>query len=69
MRSDPFGDIIEKVLPMADRIKKALIAKGKRKGWTKCPECGEKIHAVLAGSRNHLHMACETKGCCMRVME
>ena len=30
---------------------------------------GGKVRAVLAGRKQHLHMACETAGCNMRMME
>ena len=50
------------------KMKTAMLKKGKFSGWTKCPECGGKVRAVLAGRKNHIHMACETPGC-MRVME
>ena len=34
-----------------------------------CPECGGTVHFAIGGPRNHLHMACETAGCIMRMME
>jgi DNA-directed RNA polymerase subunit RPC12/RpoP len=40
------------------KVKEAL----KRKGWTKCPICGQRI---LAGPKDHLHMAPN----CIRLME
>ena len=49
---------------IADRIG----IEGKRRGWTRCPRCGGKIAAFLAGSRDHLHMSCETQNC-IRMME
>ena len=61
---DQFAQTIE----LAMRAKRAMIEKDKRRGWTKCPRCGGKITAVLAGRKNHLHMACETEGC-IRMME
>jgi hypothetical protein len=53
---------------LAMKIKAALKAKERRHGWTKCPRCGGKITAILAGRRDHLHMACETPNC-IRMME
>lgn len=59
---------LRETLDLAVKVKAALKAKGKRRGWTKCPRCGGKIAAVLAGSRDHLHMSCETPNC-IRMME
>lgn len=59
---------IEQTLDLAIKVKAALKAKGKRRGWTMCPRCGGKIAAFLAGSRDHLHMSCETQNC-IRMME
>lgn len=50
------------------KVKAALKAKGKRRGWTKCPRCGGRIVAFLAGRHDHLHMSCETPNC-IRIME
>lgn len=63
--TDP-SDFMAKVretIDLATKVKAALKAKGKRQGWTKCPRCGGKITAFLAGRRDHLHMACETPNC------
>jgi hypothetical protein len=49
-------------------LKDAMRAKGKRRGWTRCPRCGGKITAILAGRKDHIHMACE-KLDCLRLME
>lgn len=57
--SDDRADILDLGL----RLKRALKRKGKTRGWTKCPRCGGKIHAILAGRKQHLHMCCETKSC------
>lgn len=55
-------------IDLAEKVRAALIRKGKREGWTACPVCGGKVRAVLAGPRNHLHMACETPSC-IRMMQ
>lgn len=55
-------------LVLAVKLKAALKAKGKRRGWTKCPRCGGRIVAVLCGSKDHIHVACQTPNC-MSVME
>lgn len=53
---------------LATKVKAALKKKGKRRGWTKCPICGGKITAILAGNKDHLHMSCSTPHC-IRMME
>ena len=63
-----FADDFMETFTLAQKIKAALKANGKRRGWTKCPRCGGRIVAVLAGRRDHLHMACETPNC-IRMME
>ena len=63
-----FDEGMAQCFNLALRVKKALKAKGKQRGWTKCPRCGGRINAVLAGRKEHIHMACETKNC-MQVME
>jgi hypothetical protein len=57
------------VMELASRVKAAMRAKNRTQAWTKCPKCGGKVHAVLAGRKQHLHMACETVGCNIRMME
>lgn len=57
------------VISLGMRLKSAMKLKGKRRGWTKCPRCGGKVIAVLAGKRDHLHMGCQTEGCDVRMME
>lgn len=59
---------LRETLDLAVKVKAALKAKGKRRGWTRCPRCGGKIAAALAGPRDHLHMSCETPNC-IRMME
>lgn len=53
---------------LAQKVKTALKAKGKLRGWTRCPRCGGRIVAALLGPKHHLHMACATLNC-IRVME
>lgn len=61
-------DGLMEAMQLASKVKAALLKKNKRRGWTKCPTCGGRINAVLAGHKNHIHMACETPGC-FRLME
>jgi hypothetical protein len=56
-------------MDLASRVKAAMRAKNRTQAWTKCPKCGGKVRAVLAGRKQHLHMACETAGCTIRMME
>ena len=56
------------VFALAAKVKAAMLRKDRRQVWTKCPRCGGKIIAVLAGRRNHLHMACQTPNC-IKMME
>lgn len=69
-----FRTIVDKVLPLATRIKKAMEAKKIVRARILCPEHpkdGEPkyIWASLNERRNHLHMACEDSTCTMRFME
>lgn len=61
-------DGLMEAMQLASKVKAALLKKGKRRGWTKCPRCGGRVNAALAGPRQHIHMACETPNC-IRVME
>ena len=63
-----FVDDFVKTIHLGIKLKKAMKHKGKRQGWTKCPKCGGKINAALAGRNDHIHMACETENC-IRMME
>jgi ribosomal protein S27AE len=63
-----FWDKVRPTLELAQKMKAAMKAKGKTTAWTKCPRCGGKVRAVLAGHKQHIHMACETAGC-IRMME
>jgi hypothetical protein len=64
-----FFDHVVGVMDLASRVKAAMRAKNRTRAWTKCPKCGGKVLAVLAGRKQHLHMACETAGCNIRMME
>ena len=64
---DFIDDFVE-TIQLAGKLKAAMKRKDKRRGWTKCPKCGCKINAVLAGRKDHIHMACETENC-IRMME
>lgn len=63
-----FAAQFRETLDLAMRLKSAMKDRGKATAWTKCPRCGGKVRAVLAGHKQHIHMACETAGC-IRVME
>lgn len=63
------ADRMMQVINLGQRLKAALKKKGKRRGWTKCPRCGGKVIAVLAGKRDHLQMDCQTQGCDVRMIE
>lgn len=65
---EDFMASLRQTFDLSVKVKSALKRKGKRHGWTKCPRCGGKITAFLAGSRDHLHMSCETPNC-IRMME
>lgn len=67
--NNPLRDHMLEVMELAVRVKRAMKAKNQSRAWTKCPKCGGKVRAVLAGHRQHLHMACETAGCNIRMME
>lgn len=69
MTGPDFMADFDQSLTLALKVKAAMKAKGKTTAWTKCPRCGGKVRAVLAGHKQHIHMACETAGCNVRVME
>lgn len=54
---------VSQTLTLAMKIKAAMKKKGKRRAWTKCPTCGGKIIATLAGRKDHIHMGCRDNGC------
>lgn len=45
------------------KLKKRMIERDLRVAWTKCPRCGGRLNASMSGRKNHIHAACETKGC------
>ena len=69
MTGPDFMADFDQSLTLAMKVKAEMKAKGKTSAWTKCPRCGGKVRAVLAGHKQHIHMACETRGCNVRVME
>jgi hypothetical protein len=68
MNDQDFMARVCETIGLAIKVKAALKNKGKRRGWTKCPRCGGRIVAFLAGRHDHLHMSCETPNC-IRMME
>lgn len=59
-----FGKIIEAGL----KLKKVMRQRAIRRARAKCPFCEAGfLHGVLAGRKDHLHMACD--GCDVRMME
>lgn len=56
------------LITFAMKLKASMKKKNVRRGIATCPKCGGKVTAILAGSRDHIHMACETKNC-MAMME
>lgn len=66
MASDGNEDFMKhamKVLEFGMKLKKRMIALGKRRVRVQCPDCpkGTHIWGTLHGRRDHLHMKCE--GC------
>lgn len=66
---DGFKATVAKILPYAMKAKKQMLAAKTTRARKTCPECGGTVHFAIGGPRNHLHMACETAGCIMRMME
>jgi hypothetical protein len=66
---DEFRQIVDKVLPVAMKLKKKMLDKSITWAKTPCPECGGWLHGRIVGRRQHLHMACENADCFMRIME
>jgi hypothetical protein len=70
-----FSRIAGIVLPFGIKLKARMQKLGKRRVRVKCPQHatsadqGPYVHAVLAGARDHIHMACEDAACFMRMME
>lgn len=58
----------EQIIETAEKFKKRMLDKKLKRAWTTCPRCGGELHASIAGSRNHFHMACKG-GCGMSMME
>lgn len=66
---EDFARIAAKITPFAVKAKAQMIRANALRARKTCPECGGTIHLIIAGPRHHLHMACETVGCFMRMME
>lgn len=70
-----FRRVASIVLPFGVKVKARMQKLGKRRVRVKCPEHetpateGPYVTAVLAGPRDHIHMACEDAACIMRMME
>lgn len=52
---------LERVIDIAMRLKKSMIAHGKTVAKAVCPECkvSGALHGRLVGRKNHLHMWCD----------
>lgn len=50
------------------KLKSIMLSKSLTACKCECPRCGQTINAILAGPKNHVHMACEGK-CGMNLME
>jgi hypothetical protein len=62
------GPEMSRALETGLKLKKIMLKKGITRCRCACPRCGGTIHAVLAGRKNHLHMACDGR-CGMNIME
>lgn len=63
-----FWAVAGQALETGMKLKKIMLERGLRRCRVECPRCGKTIHAGLAGTKNHLRMACEGE-CGMNVME
>lgn len=43
--------------------KRLMKRRGSIRATRTCPNCGKKVHLVLAGHKQHLHASCETPNC------
>ena len=68
MSDDDFWKNAGQALETGLKLKKIMRERGLRRCRCVCPRCGKLIHAVLAGRKDHLHMACEG-ACGMNLME
>lgn len=58
------------VIDFAMKLKKRMQSLNKRDVRVACPNHdGKYIRAILAGRKDHIHMACEVDGCGYRMME
>lgn len=69
--ADPDMDRMMEVVRTAERLKRAMKARGLTEARARCPRegCGGMLHGAIAGPRRHLRMACDEPGCNMRIME
>ena len=66
--TDDFMVSVRETLVVGLKFKGKMLARGLTTAWTKCPRCGGRIDAVLAGPKKHIHMSCRTLGC-IQMME
>ena len=65
---DAFMKRMGQILVKAMAFKKALQKRNLTRGKAKCPFCATgHWHGILAGRKQHLHMACD--GCDVQLME
>jgi hypothetical protein len=63
-----FMDRAVKIIETAMKLKAVMKKRGLARARAKCPYCEKGfLHGQLAGSKGHLHMACD--GCDVRMME
>lgn len=63
-------DDVVKVFGFASKLKKRMQTLKKRDVRVACPDHeGKYIRAILAGRRDHIHLACEVEECGYRLME
>jgi ribosomal protein S27AE len=65
---DAFWKRAEEAVQVAMKLKAIMVKRGLTRCRTKCPRCGQTIHASLASRKNHVRMACEGR-CGMNMME
>lgn len=68
-----FSRQVEVVMPFAEKLKRRMLDLRKFSVRVRCPQHPkDQVHWVtarIAGSRNHLHFACDDPDCMMRMME
>lgn len=63
-----FWDSAIEVVTYGLEIKSQMLKAREAQRTVECPRCGDHLHFVLTGRRNHLRMRCEGK-CGMEAME